>query len=91
MIPDTKLILKPGKVLVKELGTPEGWNLKLFIVEDVAKNVNNFKKDFPVVIGDEVIVSQYGYYFHIKDGNTKFYIIDAGQILGVFKPIKNKL
>ena len=91
----TQFYLKPGKVLLSRqyLEKEDRNNLwkkhvnPFWTVKDVAKNVANFKKDFPVEIGDSVIL-EYSYHHKVMTDpkcETEYAIINAAQIQGCFK------
>lgn len=87
--------LKPGKVLVKfkikddekEKGRWQSWKQVNQYAELVAvsKNISNFKDDFPAKVGDKVFCTNYSSTGEFRIDDTVYRIIDAGQVLMVFK------
>jgi len=63
---------------------------KLGIIVDIAANVSNFKKDFNVEIGDEVMFYQYSERGKFSIGEDMYYIQNAGNIFAAFKNLKNE-
>lgn len=94
-----KYFLKPGKVLLKykvRLKTEEergkyekpGAVAKVnqyMEVVAIANNVTNFKKDFPVSVGDKVIIVAHGISSQFIIDEYYYIIKDASQIGMVFK------
>lgn len=92
--------IKPGKVLLRrdyytKEELQEAWKMRTmgqWEVLDIAKNVVNFKSDFPVAIGDMVVLENSYHHRSIIDHENKleYSIVNANQVLGCFKSKSNQ-
>lgn len=66
------------------------YKTKVGVVVDIAANVNNFKKDFNVEIGDEVLFYAYDGKGKFSIGEDMYYIQRPGNIFAAFKDVKDE-